>query len=103
MFDQYEEHEKITTQMTSVYKDKNEDYGDSFHKSHEKHGAIAALVRMDDKFQRVENLLLHSGKIKVQDEAIEDTLLDLANYAVMLIVELRREKADKITYSQSVG
>ena len=94
-FNQYDEHEKITAQMSKVYKAKNADYGDSFHKSHVKHGSIAALVRMDDKLQRVQNLLLTNNLMNVKDETVEDTLLDLANYSVMLIVELRREKQER--------
>ena len=93
MFDQYEEHEAITTRMSAIYKAKNADYGDSFHKSFVKHGPIAALVRMDDKLQRVEQLLLHSDGLKVKEETVEDTLIDLANYAIMLVIELRRNKA----------
>ena len=96
MFDQYEEHEKITTQMSQVYKAKNADYGDSFHKSHVQHGPIAAVVRMDDKLQRINNLLLSGNQRQIKDEAVEDTLLDLANYAVMLIVELRRAKIAEV-------
>lgn len=92
MFDQYDMHKRITTKMSEIYIAKNADYGDSFHKSHEKHGSIAAIVRMDDKLQRISNLILSGKELQVKDETIEDTLLDLANYAVMLIVELRREK-----------
>lgn len=103
LFDQYEEHEEITAKMSEVYRAKNADYGDSFHKSHVKHGAIAAIVRMDDKLQRVNQLLIHSNTQKVKDESVEDTLLDLANYAIMLIVELRRAKHESIKYTQSVG
>ena len=92
MFNQYDEHEKITTAMSALYRTKNEDYGDSFHKSHVKHGPIAALVRMDDKLQRITNLLLSAKEGNIKEEAVEDTLLDLANYSVMTIVELRRER-----------
>jgi len=96
MFNQYAEHEKITAQMSLVYKAKNADYGDSFHKSHVQHGSIAAVVRMHDKLQRIDNLLLSGKHIQVKDEAVEDTLLDLANYAIMLIVELRRAKESEV-------
>jgi hypothetical protein len=47
------------------------------------------LVRMSDKWSRIEQLA--GGKeAHVKDEALEDTLLDLANYALLCIV-LREE------------
>lgn len=49
------------------------------------------LVRMTDKFKRI--ISLTSGKVQmVKDEAIEDTLLDLANYAIILKL-LRQQRA----------
>jgi hypothetical protein len=41
--------------------------------------------------ERLENIY-EKGEIQVKDESVEDTLLDLANYAVMTIVELRNNK-----------
>jgi nucleoside 2-deoxyribosyltransferase len=47
------------------------------------------LVRMSDKMTRIANLL--HNEAKVADEKIEDTLLDLANYSLILIVWLRQK------------
>lgn len=44
------------------------------------------LVRMTDKISRVANLL--SSEAKVADEKITDTLLDLANYSIILKIYL---------------
>lgn len=41
------------------------------------------LLRMSDKMTRIGNLL--KSQQKVQDESIEDTLLDLMNYANILL------------------
>lgn len=92
LFDNYVEHEIITTEMSRIYRAKNADYGDSFHKSFEKFGAISAIVRMDDKLSRAYQLLTQNVERKVKDETIEDTLIDLANYAIMTVIELRRKK-----------
>ena len=75
--------------MTQTYDCKNTDYGDSFSRSVQRYGKIAALTRMSDKWNRLENLML-SDSIKVKDEAITDTLIDLASYALMTVMELEK-------------
>lgn len=52
------------------------------------------LVRMLDKLSRVSNLIKVEGKVK--DESIQDTLLDLANYAIILsaMIESKKEKEE---------
>lgn len=55
-------------------------------------GIDAFLVRMYDKINRVYALTRTQAEAKVQDEKIEDTLLDLANYAILTVIELREEK-----------
>ena len=61
---------------------KNKKYGNSFEISLDKYGIIAALTRISDKFNRIENLILTQDKGTV-DESVIDTLLDMANYCVM--------------------
>lgn len=57
------------------------------------------MVRMGDKWSRINNLLrrLHAneGGPAVKDESLEDTLVDLANYSILLAVCLRQEKLEK--------
>lgn len=90
-------HKELCEQMHETYKKKNLDYGDSFSKSIEKWGFIAAMVRMEDKFNRLESLLGKSEEeILVKDESIIDTLLDLSAYAMMTAMEFEvRKKDDK--------
>lgn len=75
--------------MTQTYDRKNTDYGDSFSRSVQRYGIIAALTRMSDKWNRLENLIL-SKDAKVKDESITDTLIDLASYALMTVMELEK-------------
>lgn len=75
--------------MTQTYDRKNTDYGDSFSRSVQRYGKIAALTRMSDKWNRLENLML-SNDAKVKDESITDTLIDLASYAIMTVMELEK-------------
>lgn len=81
-------HEELCNQIHDTYIKKNHDYGDSFGKSFQKYGIVAGLVRMEDKWNRLQNLTL-SDKQMVNDESIKDTLLDLANYCLMLHMELQ--------------
>lgn len=80
----------ITDNMTKTYVAKNHDYGDSFNQSLYKFGLTASIVRMNDKMNRLETLT--SKKAEVKNESIEDTLLDLANYAIMTVMWLRDNK-----------
>lgn len=83
--------EGVLSEMRSLYIAKNADYGDSFAKSVEKYGLISALTRISDKFNRAERLIL-GNEAKVKDEKLRDTLIDLASYAIMTIVELDKTK-----------
>lgn len=74
----------ITTNMAKTYAAKNHDYGNSFEQSCNKFGIIAAVVRMGDKMNRLESLVVKRAEVK--DESIKDTLLDLANYAIMTVM-----------------
>lgn len=79
----------IVDEMAETYEKKQCDYGDSFGISVRKYGKISALTRLSDKFNRVENLVL-KGIQSVDDEKLSDTLLDLANYSIMLLMEIEQ-------------
>lgn len=78
----------ITTNMAKTYAAKNHDYGNSFEQSLDKFGLLAAAVRMGDKMNRIESLSKKESEVK--DESIKDTLLDLANYAIMTVMWLSK-------------
>lgn len=92
--EQYGQMKELYETLLETWRRKNSDYGNSFDKGIEKRGYISALTRMDDKFNRIDELLSNPGECLVKDEAVDDTLLDLANYCVML-VRYRREKKKK--------
>jgi hypothetical protein len=52
---------------------------------------VGILVRMSDKLSRLGSFT-QKGFNAVNDESIEDTLLDLANYSLLCICEYRKEK-----------
>lgn len=85
------EFKKITDSMFETYKKKNADYGSSFDDLFDEFGMTSALLRMKDKYNRLKSIT-EKGEIQVKDESVEDTLLDLANYAVLTVIRLRRDK-----------
>ena len=85
-----ERHYAICQKLNQVYKAKNHDYGDSFGDTYKKLGIISAVTRLSDKMNRLMSLAV-SHEAQVKDEKIEDTLLDMANYAIMTLIELGYE------------
>ena len=83
------DHAGICAELTNTYRKKNADYGNSFSRAVEKYGLVSALTRISDKFNRLESLILHKEQ-EVKDESIQDTLLDLANYCIMTVMEIRK-------------
>lgn len=83
--DKFMTHEKICKKLTELYKRKNHDYGDSFGKSFVEYGMTMPCIRLEDKLNRLKALTRKDAE--VMDETIDDTLMDLANYAIMTLVE----------------
>ena len=48
-------------------------------------------IRLSDKLNRVKALTRGDSQ-QVQDESLRDTLLDLANYAILAVMEMDRRK-----------
>lgn len=84
------EFKEVTEWMNNVYERKNADYGDSFSKTFEKFGMMAVVVRLYDKVERISQISVNEPQVK--DETEKDTLLDIANYAVMALVELSKRE-----------
>jgi hypothetical protein len=88
--------EKVLSHMASIHRAKNADYGASYNLAPQLLGIpahVGLLVRMTDKLARACRLA-QGRKAEVKDEALVDTLMDLANYAVLAILTLEREKRE---------
>ena len=84
-------HKEICECLTNVYSNKNADYGDSF-SSLRKEFPEAILVRIGDKYNRLKTLY-RKKDIPVTNESISDTLLDLANYCIMELIEIQLQES----------
>lgn len=90
--DRYAIHTKICDEIKDIYYRKNQDYGDSFHETFVEEGFAMSRIRLADKLSRFKTLSKDPDRQLVMDEGIRDTLIDLANYAIMTVVEMERAK-----------
>ena len=83
----------ITSEMKSIYEIKNKNYGSSFSEQFREYGLTSVCIRLDDKIRRLKSLnkQLQNGAVNMDDESIRDTLLDLANYSILSIIELDKQ------------
>lgn len=86
------EFKEVIEWMNNVYERKNADYGDSFSKTFEEFGLTSSAIRINDKTERFKKLIKQEAQ--VPDEMIKDTLLDLANYAVLTLVEMSKRETN---------
>ena len=82
---------EITDKMFETFKAKNHDYGSSFSNLFNECGMTYAYGHMAEKLERVKSLMKDDAKVK--GESMKDSLYDLANYAILTIMEL--EKTEK--------
>lgn len=85
-------HADICSMLTETYGIKNNDYGDSFGKGFKEYGMTMPCIRLEDKLNRLKSLTVQGKDQQVKDESITDTLADLANYAIMTLIELEINK-----------
>ena len=82
---------RVLSEMMDIYKKKNADYGNSFIETIQEFGYIPAVARINDKLKRVKNMV--KGKnMNITDESLRDNLMDIANYCVLTIMELDKQK-----------
>lgn len=95
-------HKECCDKMVQITKAKNHDYAgfttDPFANFKMVENCEVAtteqgmLTRMLDKISRV-NSFVKQGVCEVQDEKIEDTLIDLANYAILMAGYIKHKKS----------
>ena len=63
---------------------------------------IGMLTRMCDKFSRLISFV-NSGQLKVKDESIQDTCVDLINYSILLYAYLAQQNGWEDSDGEKVG
>ena len=81
---------EITDKMFETFKAKNHDYGSSFSNLFKECGMTYAYGHMAEKLERVKSLMKDDAKVK--GESMKDSLYDLANYAILTIMEIEKRK-----------
>jgi len=79
----------VLEEELALYNKKHSDYGSN---TIEEMGLVGILVRIHDKVHRAIQLTQDGYEAKVVDESLDDTLMDLANYANLGLVLLREGK-----------
>lgn len=85
------EFEVACKDLENTLKEKNSSYGSSFYNTMKKYGDVTLLIRLNDKIQRLESLILNN-KEELVGESIRDTLKDIAGYAVLGEIYFRNYK-----------
>lgn len=94
--DDIERYVSIVEKMQKTFISKNHDYGNSFATTWREFGdkgPITGVAQISHKYHRLLNLAL--GTKPQVDESIDDTLMDMANYCILTLMELQKDRANK--------
>lgn len=83
-------HKAICDELNILYAQHSHHYGDSFHQAFVEEGTAASRILLGDKFNLLK--ILSSGQPQNNsDNAIRNTLMEIANYAIMTILEIEED------------
>ena len=82
--------EEIMNKNLELYKKKNADYGNSFAEVYKELGFESGLVQILHKVNRIKGIY-NNNRAEIENESLKDSLVDLANYALMTVVEMELE------------
>lgn len=86
----YYKYSTILKRMDDTHTRKNNDYGDAAYQGYKELGDAYYIVQLHNKISRLKSLTINRKTQMVKDESIDDTLLDLANYAIMFLESRHR-------------
>jgi hypothetical protein len=82
-------HQRICEGLNEIYRKKNEDYGDSFGKLFKEYGESYAAAHIEEKLVRFKQLMKNPPQVKHESKI--DSLLDMANYCILTVIELEEK------------
>lgn len=91
MSDKIQIHKALCEDMHTLYRAKNADYGDSFAQMRRRYPNVIAM-KLWEKVNRLCTIMDDPANQKVKTESVEDTLMDIANYAIMELSERYAER-----------
>lgn len=74
--------------------EKNSKYGNSFFKTADEYGGAVLLLRIDDKLNRLKEMILRDVADDMEGESICDTLTDIAGYAILSKIYLEQKMSE---------
>jgi Nucleotide modification associated domain 1 len=88
MTERNEKFRLLQEKMFEVQDAKGRDYGEETDgmRNLRRRGVHGVVARMGDKMSRIEILTQPNRTAAVKDETLDDTLIDLANYCLLLII-----------------
>ena len=89
-----EQFKQLTQQMLETFKKKNADYGDSTTQTFEEFGLTSYAIRLNDKLNRIKSFC-KKGELEVKDEGIVDSLMDMASYCLLAVVDIKNKEYGK--------
>ena len=81
---------RITEWMAETFKAKNHDYGNAFAELFAEYGMEYPIIHLKEKLKRIDVLSKQDGMVK--QESINDSLMDCANYCILTLIELEKQK-----------
>jgi hypothetical protein len=90
---------QLLSEMSHLHATKNKDYAGNDYFSNfkmcEDIGIPAwkgVFVRLSDKYSRIKNIIANGGNAHVATESLEDSLMDLSVYSLIILILLRETK-----------
>jgi hypothetical protein len=86
--------DEICLLLAKTLKEKNRLYGNSYDKTVAEYGDNIMCVRIEDKLNRLKQLIL-KGEKETIGESVIDTFLDIAGYSILPIILLNEREQDE--------
>ena len=91
----------IDAKCRAIFLVKNPRYGNQAAKNIDEDGMFSAAIRLSDKASKFKAIVRHD--LTQDDESIEDTLIDLINYAKIALYKFNENKVSMMNTTSTAG